>query len=488
MENATQFGIYKIITLCILNILGLDLIAQDYYVDLNGNKHEFEVTDWNLDKVNGIENDNEITLVPNQVKCIYREIAQVNYIPIDSLLNNQNHQPFFIPSTQSIYNLSVDNFRDENYEIWQTGDYVIYEIQRLGQYFTKVDDVNLTPIEKNDVFIYSDKAGFNKIVTNEIEDDEYKVLLSKYITRASLKDSIFNDEITLKPKKFLSFFDENESALTAVMYNDKDKAEYYIQSLKNNGALIVLLNLDLKKIELYRNSGNDKLANKLEENLLKDNLSYANSFLDSDVFNFCKVYITDAKNLKLILDGVTENIFLNKDLKVDSSIVLKENFYLFAREGVFYETRYENPNFNTQKKIVTSTPVVQDAMVIYGVDNVQVIDPFPNYVRTSTARFLINKKTNKSSYKDESISFDEMIKNLEQKSGLENFNLNALGVVYSFNYMFFKYHKKNENSKLKRNFSWNSNKIYNKDFNSWINNPLKLYSPINNKVQTISNE
>lgn len=469
MENATQFGIYRIFIFLLLNIFGLNLFAQDYYVDLEGKQHEIEISSWNFDVFQYQEAGEIKTLAPHQVQTVYRSQAEVIYVPISSLLKTDHHQAFFIPTIQSLKALSTDNFRDENFEVWLTGDYVVYEVQNLGATFVKDINVNIESVEAYDVFIYSDKAGFNKIVSSKIENDAYKVLLSKYISRASLKDSIFNDKIPLKPKKFLSFFHENESPLTAIIHSDKDKAAYYIKTLKEEGALILLLNLDLKKIELYRNAGNEKLANQLEEGLLKDNLSYAYSFLDTQVFNFCNVYVTDAKNRSLILNGVKENIFLDKNLQIDSNVVLKEEFYLFARQGVLFETRLENSNYNTQKKIVSSTPVVQDAMVIYDVVNTQVVEPFPNYIRIATARFLINKKVAKGKKKENDQQFNDLVSKMKVTSGLNNFNLNALGVATSFNANFHNYYNKRGNEKVSNSkvYQWNAKYTYN-SFLKWF--------------------
>lgn len=474
MENATQFGIYKVSLFLLLNIFWLNLLAQDYYIGLDGNKHEIEITKWNFNKFYFKENDELKSFTPNEIAAVYRIQSEVWYYPIASLLNSNKHQAFFIPSYESLIELSTDNFRDENFEVWVTGDYVVYEIQNYGTDFTKNED--LISIQTGDVFIYSEKAGFNKIVSSDIEEDTYKVLLSKYITRASLKDSIFNDEVKLKPNKFLSFFDENESPLTAILHNDKDKAEYYIQSLREGGALIVLLNLDLKKIELYRNSGNEKLAKKLEDNLLKTNLSFSYGFLDSSVFNFCKVYISEANNINKILNGETQNIFLNKNLEIDSSIVLKEKFFLFARKGTLYEEQLIDANENLNKKQATSTPVVQEALVIYDLNNNQVMGPFPNYSRIQTSTFMLKQHYIALAKNQENFNKEDFEKVIKVKiESLEELKLNVFVTAFRMNVSFFQFYKKIEKFKFKRNYSWINKHIWEKD--KWYDNNYRNNNP-----------
>ena len=131
MENATPFGIYRIFFFLLLNIFGLNLLAQDYYVDLQGNQHEVEITKWNFNQFSYKENDELKSLTPNEVSAVYRVQTEIWYYPISSFLNNDKHQAFFIPSYENLVDLSMDNYRDENFEVWITGDYVIYEIKIL---------------------------------------------------------------------------------------------------------------------------------------------------------------------------------------------------------------------------------------------------------------------------------------------------------------------------------------------------------------------
>jgi len=499
MGNAIQFGIYRIglsfFSLCSI----LMLRAQDFYVDTQGVKHEIEISKWFVNQCFiSVENKVEPLFI-DEVQAIYRGQAEVQYVPYSNFVKKLDYLDFLLPSVESLRSLGTDYFKDEHFEIWISGPYVVYQVSKaiyskesdyfdvanIAQYEEKFEDITFfnskDEISSGVVFVYHDSVGFNKIVAGDIEDDYFRLQISKYTFNARLDDSIFSAEFKLKQSKFLNFFDEEISRLTAVQYNDEDLADYYITSLRNGGALVVLLNLDKKKIELYRNSGNTKLANELEEKLNFENKMYTISFLDSQVFDFCKVYLTDAKNRGLVLNGTTEPIFLNKNLEIDSGILLQEKFVLFARGGQVFETQLAN-QFNTQKKVVTSNPVIQDAMVIYDASNVQIIDPFPFFVRTSTASFVSKDKMkrskkvkNKLAVNTDNSTFDfvDIALELQKRNNLEKLDRNTLGIAYTFNNNFYSYYLKATNHKVNvpygQNFKWNNSYNYS-NFN-WFSAP-----------------
>jgi len=479
MENATQFGIYKILffVFCCLNFG--QVLAQDYYVDLEGNKHDIEIQDWNFDKVIVVENGSEIGLIPENVKYIYRDIAGVYYLSIDSLLNKSNHQLFFIPSIESIKALSIDNFRDENFEVWVSGQYIIYNLNKLGYRFEKNQEENIIDAEVKDVFIFHEDKGFYKIVSSDIDEEDYKLLISKFISDKELIKEIFQEDTDLKPKKFLSFFDKNISPLNAVFYNDKDMTTYSIHALKEKGALVLVLNLNKQKIDLYRSSGNEKIANNLEAELLQLNISFSYSFLDSNVFNFCDVYIIDASNRTAFINGKRDSIFLNKDLEIDESIVFDKDFYLFLSEGVYYETQLAYPNFDGHKKMVTSTPVQQDVLIIKDIENTQLLySKFQSFIRIPTASFMVKKKVEKNTNGNSSFSLVDKAKSIEEKSGLKKVDLNAISAIYSMNIKLHRFYNKTFNStpQYDMGLEWNAKYYYVEYDQTWRLNPFKKYS------------
>ena len=177
---------------------------------------------------------------------------------------------------------------------------------------------------------------------------------------------------------FISFSQKDESS-------DVLKARQHIVNLKENGALIVRVLLSKKKIGLYRKAGQTKLADKLQKKLDDTNHYISLAFLDS-TFSFCPVYIIDAKDYGRVLNGEKSGFFLNKDLKVDSSIVMKEDYFLFIDRGDVYESVGEN--FKNSE--TTGTPVIQDAFIIKDKDLKQLAKPFPFYKRIMAYSSLLS--------------------------------------------------------------------------------------------------
>lgn len=472
MGNATLCGIYRFIATFFSIALFSIGFSQDYYVDLKGDTQQVEITNWFFNHFICRKGKEVEAIFTDDVQSVYRSQAELTYVPYSSYSSDSSYIDFFIPSVQSVKNLATDFFADDNFEVWVSGDYMLFEIvgaeysnvqdfedvffpmlSSTSSYQLKFDNYKLFkakdreyPIEipKGIIFIYHDSVGFDKIVAEDMEEDYFKLLLSRYTFDAALNDSIFNEDFKLRQNKFLDFFDQNISALTQVQFNDRDLAKYYIASL-NEGALIVLLNLDMRKIDLYRNSGNASLANKLEEKLFLSNRSTAVSFLDSAVYNFSKVYVADAKSRTLILDGVRTNIFLNADLEVDSSIVLEEEFFLFARNGQVFETQPIDQT-NKKKKQVTSTPVIQDALVIYDHKNVQIMDPFPFFIREFSSGIKAsggkvkknsNTEQNESGFEDSK----ELIKYLADKYNMDKLISSKVSLASALNNSFFRFYR-----------------------------------------------
>ena len=501
MGSAIQFGIYRLNIILFFIFSWFMLQAQDYYLDQQGQRHEVTIGAWSLNHALIVDEADLKPLFLNQIQAIYRAQAELEYVPYSSLVKNVEYLDFLIPSVASLRALSIDYFVDEHLEVWLSNDYVVYHI--LKPNYLKASDLNQVAqpslyqdqlnapslfvqsegntypeITAGTVFLYHDSVGFNKVVADNMEDDYFRLQISKYTFNARMNDSIFSAEFKLKQKNFLSFFDEQISPLSAAQYNDQDLADFYISSLRNGGALVVLLNLDKRKIDLYRNSGNTKLADELEAKLNFENAMFAISFLDPMVFDFCKVYITDAKNRGLVLNGTQEAIFLNHKLEIDSSIHLEEKFVLFARKGQVFETQFVNSQ-NTQKKMVTSNPVVQDAVVIYDNNNIQVVDPFPNYVRAATASFSSKGKVKKTKKAKADLAvqnnvpvkyddFGDLASALQSKYNLEAIDKNKLGVAYTFNNNFYKYYAKLTAVQRKASTSYRWKNTYNYSNGKWI--------------------
>lgn len=450
-----------------------------------------------LNQVFYTQEDEVKPLFIDEIREVYVGQAELSYVPYSNYVKDLDYLNFLMPSIEGLRALKTDYYTDEHFEVWISGQYLIYEVKKAhyaneGDFFDVANmqdyknkfsdsklsfqDNSLAEIQTGVVFVYHDSVGFNKVVADDIADDYFRLQISKYTFDSRLNDSIFSAEFKLKQSKFLDFFSEEISPLTAVQHNDKDLARYYIASLHQGGALIVLLNLDKRKIDLYRNAGQTNIADELERKLLQENRSIALAFLEENIYNFSAVYVTDAKNRSLILNGETKNMFLDRNLELDSMIVLNESFYLFARSGQVYETQIVDQN-NPQRKQVTSTPVVQDAMVIYDRDNIQLMDPFPFYVRSSTAQFASGKQkksVKNSAVFDKNNDFDNVksaVAALQNKYNYENIDNSQVGVAILFNKNFAQFYTGILDGKSYdfRQFKWNNKNVWSN--NRWLPAP-----------------
>ena len=166
--------------------------------------------------------------------------------------------------------------------------------------------------------------------------------------------------------------------------SDIEKAESQIVQLKENGALVVRLHLTKTNIEMYRKYGDIKTADRLQKDLENTNFLNTLAFLDS-TFTFCPVYFIDSKDYGKVINGIKSGYLLGKDLKVDSSIVIKEDFLLFVDRGSVYEQVGNGKDF--KHAVTSSTPVIQDALVVKDLDMNQLVGPFPFYKTVRTPGF-----------------------------------------------------------------------------------------------------
>lgn len=159
--------------------------------------------------------------------------------------------------------------------------------------------------------------------------------------------------------------------------NDREKAFTQIALLKN-GALIVRFRTQDRKIEAYRNAGNIKLANQLEKELSDFNKALAQAF--KTYYQFSKVYFMYPADYSRFLAGDTAGYFYNYNMVLDTSIAIDrlDDFFI-CEYGPVYAEDIIDPN-NARTKVVTSTPMLQDALVIKDTDLDQLLTPFPNHV------------------------------------------------------------------------------------------------------------
>ena len=217
----------------------------------------------------------------------------------------------------------------------------------------------------------------------------------------------------------------------------------YFQHAVLNPFLAVLL-VTYRLVSLHLNSQSDSLASTLS--------------------------ITDAKNMSSILEGQREGIFLNTALEVDSSIYLKEEYLLFARKGQVFETQSIS-NDNWKRQSITSNPVVQDAFVFYDAENIQLMPPFPFYVRVATVSYHQSMSNPEAAKVPD---YKSVSKYLKKTYGLADLEKNSVEVASSTNLNLYSFYSKvTERRRAFRSlYQWNNSHLYDGE---WVDSPEMIY-------------
>jgi len=156
--------------------------------------------------------------------------------------------------------------------------------------------------------------------------------------------------------------------------SDKDLGRQYITQLKNGGALIVRLKSRDKNIAAYRNSGNNSIADEMEEkdSVLNRQIMYA----FRSQFRFCSVYFMYARNSKKFVEG-ERNIFLNESFQEDSTIEFNNSFFLYVDFGTALLNESVNSYTYTNKVQEGSTPGNSQSYTVLDANFKQLHSPFP---------------------------------------------------------------------------------------------------------------
>ncbi len=113
-----------------------------------------------------------------------------------------------------------------------------------------------------------------------------------------------------------------------------EESRKQIQELKN-GILLVRLHKNQKSIDAMRRVGKDKKADKSELKQLKKNTNIVFGFVNN--FDFCEYHFFYSENSANVKAKNYNEIFLSKDLKVDSAIVIDKNKPIFIAEFNFLD-------------------------------------------------------------------------------------------------------------------------------------------------------
>ncbi len=163
-------------------------------------------------------------------------------------------------------------------------------------------------------------------------------------------------------------------AQTDSLPSDKDLAHQYITQLKSGGALIVRLKARDKNIAAYRNSGNIKVAEEMEEADRKTNRVMMDAFRTQ--FRFCPVYFMYARHSRDFVSG-KRNVLVNEGLREDTSILFNHDFFLFVDFGTSMINESKNAYTQTRQTQEGSTPGNSEAYVVLDTAFRQLHSPFP---------------------------------------------------------------------------------------------------------------
>ena len=159
-----------------------------------------------------------------------------------------------------------------------------------------------------------------------------------------------------------------------------------IKALKK-GALVVRLKTNDKSLEAYRKAGQNELADKIvaERQVLNQKIVDAFKYY----FTFCPVYFIYAKNTDALLKR-EPNIFLDPQLKPDTSIKLKDDFFLIAEYGSYTSNeRVDEYHYSGVYKTEPSNSTAStSALVILDTTLTQLQEPFPFYVPVYLGGFI----------------------------------------------------------------------------------------------------
>ena len=115
----------------------------------------------------------------------------------------------------------------------------------------------------------------------------------------------------------------------------RSHAETAILDLKNNGAMVLRLRTDHRKIDLLQQTlASEQLSDQQRrhhERLLESTLRRRDAFNQAlrhaftQAFNFCPVYVMYDTSSSYLAEGQRAGLFLNEQQEVDASIELKED-------------------------------------------------------------------------------------------------------------------------------------------------------------------
>jgi hypothetical protein len=174
---------------------------------------------------------------------------------------------------------------------------------------------------------------------------------------------------------FATCYTSAQDSIPTRVSSNRFYAAQEIKALKR-GALVVRLKTNDKSVDAYRKAGQNNIADKIVADRLAMNLKIMDAFKYN--FTFCKVYFIYAKNTDALLKH-QPNIFLNSQLQPDSSIHMKEDYFLIAEYGSFTSNeRVDDYHYSgVYHTEPSSSTASTSALVMLDTTLTQLQEPFP---------------------------------------------------------------------------------------------------------------
>lgn len=230
-------------------------------------------------------------------------------------------------------------------------------------------------------------------------------------------------------------------------------SEWQIHELKK-GALVVRLKTNALQINALLKAGKTRMAEKKRLETLAINLNIY--FAYTDLYKFSKLYFIYTTSFDTLLKGARQYVFLDSNLVVDSSIVMKESFYLIAETDNIYNSSIGFvKEAEARSQVEHGNKTTTEALVViknkYGH---QLKKPFPYkayepppiktpfYVYMNAAPIIYKYNGGKGQSLPEVYTFENKPLKLEIE---KNFSyVNYRRYVANINAILFKYYKKTE--------------------------------------------
>ena len=125
--------------------------------------------------------------------------------------------------------------------------------------------------------------------------------------------------------------DTKEDSLTQIerMKGQRVRSENALRQLKNGGGIVIRLKTNDKSVDAYRKAGKDAIADRMVQERKVMNQKIYDGF--SRLVTFCPVYFIYAKDSRNLIEG--KKVLLNPNLDYDSTLVMKDTFFVFIQQG-----------------------------------------------------------------------------------------------------------------------------------------------------------